>query len=218
MKQAALVQQQCPKNQTKVLSSSEVSKSLDISIGIISVILIILFIYYLYLFLRPKKEFNTSVFSRFSKFFDTTYSKITIVVVISFVVFGFLTALQTTIITPLVEASIPNLSLRKGFPLRTYNEETKDGTIETTVEMYPGRFLQFIFSFIITLCIIFIIYECCYQLSHFDFIKNNAGTFFKIVIIVLLLSLLIWNIYERTQQKDTLVCVNKDSSNKYLLP
>ena len=205
-KQGALFEETCPVGQSLTLTPDEASKSFDISISLISVILIMLVGYITYMFFQGKNIQKNSMYARMSKFFEDSYGRLTITVIVTFIAMGLVTSLQTNIMQPLVEASILTLDLQTGIPLRKYDTQTANGIDQVTVEMFPGLFVQYLFSFFISLFIIFVLSEIVYQMSQITFIKNNGVFIIKLFGVILLVSLLIWNVYERVTIKNVYSC------------
>jgi large-conductance mechanosensitive channel len=140
------------------------------------------------------------------KFYDTTNTKITSAVVIGILVFGVIVSFNTNIVTPFIQAMIPNYNWNRSITLRSYNTTDSSGRpVRINVEMYPSLFIQSIIAFFITLLVVFSIAEISTMISN-TFLRNYINTIFKFSSMILLLLLLIWNIYERFNLTDVMVC------------
>ena len=168
--------------------------------GIIGTVLILFFILLIggiYIYYKwvdkslqlGKRAFDKTIFSRFENFTSISFSKITITLIVAFLISDVVSGFNNAIMVPIVRAMFPDNTFW------THPVELTRGQI-----MYPGIFFQALVSFIFSIIIIFMIAEIIYQIVLFSSQSPLRTTVAKwiggLLLASLILGLAAWNIYD----------------------
>jgi large-conductance mechanosensitive channel len=195
----------CLPNQ-EIKSNMILSQGYDNIITIVSVILFVSILYFAYSF-----GDKTGLIYEMSSTLKKSSSPLTATLVCTVFIISVISSLQINIITPLVEALFPeHVTWKKPVILREYNTMKNGIPVLTQVQMYPGNLLQSIITFIISMAIVYFIFKIFRFISKGP-VKNIPVMIYPIIVMLLLLSILIWNIVDRFQLKPISVCVDKDT-------
>jgi large-conductance mechanosensitive channel len=186
-----------------IKDTSEVKTDATISI-ILIVSLTVLFVgYYIY---SQYVGINNTVYVRLKQFYGSSLSQLSLGLVIVFLVSDVINTFNKSIILPIIKSSFPDENMwNQGVSLPR-------GQI-----MYPGMFLQAVVSFVLSIGIMFMVGEILNTISKLFSKKDkkSSGTFYinlaYIFVIIIFITILIWNIIEITNPAEEGVIVNFQS-------
>lgn len=186
-----------------IKDTSEVKTDATISI-ILIVSLTVLFVgYYIY---SQYVGINNTVYVRLKQFYGSSLSQLSLGLVIVFLVSDVINTFNKSIILPIIQSSFPDENMwNQGVSLPR-------GQI-----MYPGMFLQAVVSFVLSIGIMFMVGEILNTISKLFSKKDkkSSGTFYinlaYIFVIIIFITILIWNIIEITNPAEEGVIVNFQS-------
>jgi large-conductance mechanosensitive channel len=186
-----------------IKDTSEVKTDATISI-ILIVSLTVLFVgYYIY---SQYVGINNTVYVRLKQFYGSSLSQLSLGLVIVFLVSDVINTFNKSIILPIIKSSFPDENMwNQGVSLPR-------GQI-----MYPGMFLQSVVSFVLSIGIMFMVGEMLNTISKLFSKKDkkSSGTFYinlaYIFVIIIFITILIWNIIEITNPEEEGVIVNFQS-------
>jgi large-conductance mechanosensitive channel len=186
-----------------IKDTSEVKTDATISI-ILIVSLTVLFVgYYIY---SQYVGINNTVYVRLKQFYGSSLSQLSLGLVIVFLVSDVINTFNKSIILPIIQSSFPDENMwNQGVSLPR-------GQI-----MYPGMFLQSVVSFVLSIGIMFMVGEMLNTISKLFSKKDkkSSGTFYinlaYIFVIIIFITILIWNIIEITNPVEEDVIVNFQS-------
>lgn len=186
-----------------IKDTSEVRTDATISI-ILIVSLTVLFVgYYIY---SQYVGINNTVYVRLKQFYGSSLSQLSLGLVIVFLVSDVINTFNKSIILPIIKSSFPDENMwNQGVSLPR-------GQI-----MYPGMFLQSVVSFVLSIGIMFMVGEMLNTISKLFSKKDkkSSGTFYinlaYIFVIIIFITILIWNIIEITNPAEEGVIVNFQS-------
>jgi large-conductance mechanosensitive channel len=186
-----------------IKDTSEVRTDATISI-ILIVSLTVLFVgYYIY---SQYVGINNTVYVRLKQFYGSSLSQLSLGLVIVFLVSDVINTFNKSIILPIIKSSFPDENMwNQGVSLPR-------GQI-----MYPGMFLQAVVSFVLSIGIMFMVGEILNTISKLFSKKDkkSSGTFYinlaYIFVIIIFITILIWNIIEITNPAEEGVIVNFQS-------
>jgi large-conductance mechanosensitive channel len=186
-----------------IKDTSEVRTDATISI-ILIVSLTVLFVgYYIY---SQYVGINNTVYVRLKQFYGSSLSQLSLGLVIVFLVSDVINTFNKSIILPIIQSSFPDENMwNQGVSLPR-------GQI-----MYPGMFLQSVVSFVLSIGIMFMVGEMLNTISKLFSKKDkkSSGTFYinlaYIFVIIIFITILIWNIIEITNPAEEGVIVNFQS-------
>jgi large-conductance mechanosensitive channel len=186
-----------------IKDTSEVKTDATISI-ILIVSLTVLFVgYYIY---SQYVGINNTVYVRLKQFYGSSLSQLSLGLVIVFLVSDVINTFNKSIILPIIQSSFPDENMwNQGVSLPR-------GQI-----MYPGMFLQSVVSFVLSIGIMFMVGEMLNTISKLFSKKDkkSSGTFYinlaYIFVIIIFITILIWNIIEITNPAEEGVIVNFQS-------
>ena len=199
----------CPSGQAPTLQRTNAYSS-NIQIILLSILLAIVVIYFIYIRFIASSLSDT-VFVRYAEFFTKAYGNITITFIIGLLAWTLVSEFVTDIISPIVEAALPDYgSWYNDILLKTYYSTTNSSGLtqpETVnVLMKPGPFLITFISFIISVILVFFVAEIIYRISEIPFIGLITKYIAYITIFGLILFFLIWSILDRDTINQVTVC------------
>ena len=175
-------------------------------VGTVFIIVTILFLagFYFYTKYAKKKQFKSSIFSRFEKFGEFSFSKISIVLIVAFLVSEVISGFNRAIMLPVVQVMFPDQSIW------AHAVDLGRGAY-----MYPGLFLQALMSFILSIIIIFMIAEMVYQITSISNAKTKKIIKYVFIIIgvSLILGLIVWNIVDILEPNKKYLPLDKSNTN-----
>ena len=151
-----------------------------------------LFIFY-YIIVRNNTGRN-NFYKRLTNFFGLSIKQLSIAIIIAFIASDLITAFNNYITIPLVESFIPTSgNLERGFD------------VGRGKYVYPGLVFISIFSFFITLVVIFLILEIIYMIiitlrkyisqKYFSnkYLYSHTGEIIVFIILAIMFAFLVWN-------------------------
>lgn len=181
----------CSSGEIEIRTEEKFDLRLVVGVSVASVIVIGMIITFLVLKFYKKGDNvytkYSNVFDRLGGFFGGTVSQFSIGLLIAILISDVVGSFNGLIITPLVQVAFPSQKIfRTGVNIGG----------ERDVYMYPGQFILSLFGFILSLLILFFIIEATYQVSKLPFVAKISKYGFTMLVILLLLGLLAWNIYD----------------------
>lgn len=151
-------------------------------VSIIYGIFIISLAYMLYVFMYGKKS---SILSDVKKFYGSSFSSLSVGLIIAFLVSSAVNSFTSHIMTPLVKSIFPS-------------ENIWDNAVDLPRDnkMYPGLFFQSVVSFIMSLMVLFIIVYSISRISNISIIGKNKEIIVYGFVFVIIVGLMIWNLAE----------------------
>lgn len=156
-----------------------------ITLIVIFIIVILAWIYIKYTYIT--KKYKNTLFYRFEEFSKLSVSKLTMTMVIGFLVAAIVNGFNKSIMIPIVQSLFPSEDIwGKGVSLPR-------GAV-----MYPGLFFLIVISFFLSLIVVFMIAEMVYQvLKMLSMVEEKFAKIVGVVIFVgLLIGLMVWNIVD----------------------
>lgn len=156
-----------------------------ITLIVIFIIVILAWIYIKYTYIT--KKYKNTLFYRFEEFSKLSVSKLTMTMVIGFLVAAIVNGFNKSIMIPIVQSLFPSEDIwGKGVSLPR-------GAV-----MYPGLFFLIVISFFLSLIVVFMIAEMVYQvLKMLSMVEEKYAKIVGVVIFVgLLIGLMVWNIVD----------------------
>lgn len=158
-------------------------------VGIVVTTVILLLIGSVWIYKKwNDKNYKDTIFSRFEKFADLSFSQITITLVIAFLIAAVINSFNNAIIVPIIQAVFPN------------NIWTDPVPLIRGANMYPGMFFLSLISFLLSIVILFILAEILFQLFKILYrtplSKTITNSIFMLLFLGLFLGIIGWNIYD----------------------
>ena len=185
----------------------------DAIVGSIIICVIVFIVFMSFFYVKyVLHTFKDSIFSRFEKFTELSFSKISLTLIIAFLVSEVVSGFNVSIMVPLIQAMFPQEDLWR-----------KPIHITRGAVMYPGLFFQALLSFIMSIILLFMIGEMVYRFILFSRKTKRRKLIVKYsfigIIVALVLALIGWNVYDIVKPKPVpLPSPTSEAQNEYNNP